>query len=97
MMKKWDLIAGDLLAVDGSKFRAVNSKKNNYNQQKIQRHLNYIDQKVDEYLKELDENDHKEKGERKLKVKECLQQLEQRRQKYLDLEKQLKATGQDHV
>src|SRR5450759_5081365 len=60
MMKKWDLIAGDLLAVDGSKFRAANSKKNNYNQQKIQRHLNYIDQKADEYLKELDENDHKE-------------------------------------
>ena len=97
MMKKWDLIAGDLLAVDGSKFRAVNSKKNNYNQQKIQRHLNYIDQKVDEYLKELDENDHKEQGERKLKVKECLQQLEQRRQKYLDLERQLKETGQDQV
>ena len=51
----------------------MNSKKNNYNQQKIQRHLNYIDQKADEYLKELDENDHKEQGERKLKVKECLQ------------------------
>jgi transposase len=79
MMKKWDLIAGDLLAVDGSKFRAVNSKKNNYNQQKIQRQLNYIDQKADEYLKELDENDHNEQGERKLKVKECLQQFEQRR------------------
>lgn len=97
MMKKWDLIAGDLLAVDGSKFRAVNSKKNNYNQQKIQRHLNYIDQKVDEYLKELDENDNKEQGERKLKVIECLQQLEQRRQKYIDLERQLIETGQDQV
>lgn len=97
MMKKWDLIAGDLLAVDGSKFRAVNSKKNNYNQQKIERHLNYIDQKVDEYLKELDENDNKEQGERKLKVNECLQQLEQRRQKYLDLERQLRETGQDQV
>ena len=97
MMKKWDLIAGDLLAVDGSKFRAVNSKKNNCNQQKIQRHLNYIDQKVDEYLKELDENDNKEQGERKLKVKECLQQLEQRRQKYIDLERQLRETGQDQV
>lgn len=97
MMKKWDLIAGDLLAVDGSKFRAVNSKKNNYNQQKIERHLNYIDQKIDEYLKELDENDNKEQGERKLKVNECLQQLEQRRQKYLDLERQLKKTGQDQV
>ncbi len=97
MMKKWDLIAGDLLAVDGSKFRAVNSKKNNYNQQKIQRHLNYIDQKIDEYLKELDENDNKEHGERKLKVNECLHQLEQRRQKYIDLERQLKETGQDQV
>jgi transposase len=97
MMKKWDLIAGDLLAVDGSKFRAVNSKKNNYNQQKIQRHLNYIDQKAEEYLKELDENDHKEHGERKLKVNECLQQLEERRQKYIDLEKQLKETGQDQI
>lgn len=97
MMKKWDLIAGDLLAVDGSKFRAVNSKKNNYNQQKIQRHLNYIDQKIDEYLKELDENDNKEHGERKLKVNECLHQLEQRRQKYIDLERQLKETCQDQV
>jgi transposase len=97
MIKKWDLIAGDLLAVDGSKFRAVNSKKNNYNQQKIERHINYIDQKVDEYLKELDENDNKEQGERKLKVNECLQQLEQRRQKYLDLERRLRETGQDQV
>jgi transposase len=97
MMKKWDLIAGDLLAVDGSKFRAVNSKKNNYNQQKIQRHLNYINQKVDEYLKELDDNDNKEQGERKLKVNECLQQLEQRRQKYIELERQLRETGKDQV
>lgn len=97
IMKKCDLIAGDLLAVDGSKFRAVNSKKNNYNQQKIERHLNYIDQKVDEYLKELDENDNKEQGERKLKVNECLQQLEQRRQKYFDLERQIRQTGQDQV
>ena len=97
MMKKWDLIAGDLLAVDGSKFRAVNSKKNNFNQQKIERHLNLIDQKVEEYLKELDENDNIEQGERKLKVNECLQQLEQRRQKYLDLESQLRETGQEQV
>lgn len=97
MMKKWDLIAGDLLAVDGSKFRAVNSKKNNYNQQKIQRHLNYIDQKIDEYLKKLDENDNKEQGERKLKVNECLQQLQVRKQKYHDLERQLMETGQDQI
>ena len=75
----------------------MNSKKNNYNQQKIQHHLTYIDQKADEYLKELDENDNKEQGERQLKVKECLRQLEVRKQKYIDLERQLRETGQDQV
>ncbi|NTW17097.1 MAG: IS1182 family transposase [Syntrophaceae bacterium] len=97
MIKRWDLISGDLLSVDGSKFRAVNSKKNNYNQRKIERHLKYIDEKVDEYLNELEKNDHEEQGERRVKVKECLQQLEKRRQKYLELEEHLKKMGEEQV
>lgn len=97
IIKRWDLISGDLLSVDGSKFRAVNSKKNNYNQRKIERHLNYIDQKVEDYLKEIEKNDREEQGERPIKVNECLQQLEKRRQKYLDLEKQLKETNEDQL
>ncbi len=97
MIKRWDLISGDLLSVDGSKLRAVNSKKNNYNQRKIERHLKYIDEKVEEYLKELEKNDHEEQGERHLKVKECLDQLEKRREKYLELEKQLNKTGEEQV
>ena len=97
MIKRWDLISGDLLSVDGSKLRAVNSKKNNYNQRKIERHLKYIDEKVEEYLKELEKNDHEEQGERHIKVKECLHQLEKRRQKYQELEKHLKNTGEEQV
>ena len=37
--KNLDLIGGILLAGDGTKLRAQNSKKNNYNQKKIDRHL----------------------------------------------------------
>ena len=31
--------------------------KNNYNQRKIDKHLDYIDQQYEDYLKELDQND----------------------------------------
>ena len=33
----------DTVAIDGSKFRAQNSKKNNYNEKKVKDHLKYID------------------------------------------------------
>jgi len=41
----FDLIGGKLLAGDSTKFRAQNSNKNNFNQKKIDRHLEYIDNK----------------------------------------------------
>jgi transposase len=97
MMKSWDLIGGDTLGVDGTKFRAVNSKKNNYNQKKIDRHLKYIDDKIEQYLKELEEQDDKEKSDKKVNVEQCLEELEKRKQKYQELEKQLKETGEGQV
>ena len=97
MIKNWDLFGKNLLAVDGSKLRAVNSKKNNYNQRKIERHLALIDKKTEEYLNKLDENDKKDHGNRNVKVKEVLNQLKLRREKYEQLEKKLKETGKDQV
>jgi len=59
-------------------------------QQKIQRHLSYIDQKV-KSIKRI-WWDVKRAGRTKIKVKECLQQLEQE-DKIYDREKQLKEQG----
>ena len=47
--KHFDLIGGKLIAGDSTKLRAQNSKKNNYNQAKIDRHVAYIDNKLEEY------------------------------------------------
>jgi transposase len=55
--KYFNLIGGKLIAVDSTKLRAQNSKKNNYNQKKIDRHLAYIDKKLTEYNQLLSEND----------------------------------------
>ena len=47
--KEFNLIGGTLVAGDSTKLRAQNSKKNNFNEAKIERHLVYIDNKLDEY------------------------------------------------
>ena len=55
--KEFNLIGGKLVAGDSTKLRAQNSKKNNFNEGKIERHLAYIDAKLDEYNKALAEAD----------------------------------------
>ena len=41
-LKDADLIGGEIIAIDGTKSRAHNSRKANFNQKKIDRHLEYI-------------------------------------------------------
>ena len=54
LCKDWDLFGGEIVAIDGTKFRADNSKRNNYNKKKIDRQKKYIDEKINEYLNALD-------------------------------------------
>ena len=56
-LKNADLIAGETIAIDGTKSRAHNGKKSNFNQKKIDKHLAYIEAKTQEYLTALDQND----------------------------------------
>ena len=45
------------MAVDGTNFKALNSKKNNFNEKKLKRHIKHLDTKIDCYFEELEEND----------------------------------------
>ena len=64
---EFNLIGGKLIAGDSTKLRAQNSKKNNYNEKKIKRHISYIEKKIEEYNVLVDEVD--EKKNRRLKKK----------------------------
>lgn len=57
LARNFDLIGAVLIAGDSTKLRAQNSKKNNYNKKKVQRHLEYIDKKIQTYSQELSEAD----------------------------------------
>jgi transposase len=61
-LKEADLIGCEIIAIDGTKSRAHNSKKANFNQKKIERHLAYIEERTQEYLAELANNDLQDKS-----------------------------------
>ena len=94
-LKSEGLLNETVVAVDGSKFRGQNSKKNNYNEKKVKDHLGYIDRQVAKYLSDLDMLDEKEKAEdggqeNRLAIAEHLEQLRNRRLKYEGLEQRVK-------
>lgn len=105
LAKNYDLIGGILLAGDGTKMRAQNSKKNNFNQKKIDRHITYIQNKLEEYNKALAEADkdknatveqdsnQKPKQEIQAKIDKHNKHLEQ----YRDIENQLQDSGEKQV
>lgn len=97
-----NLLGKQTLAIDGSKFRAVNSSKNNYNQRKISKHQAMIADKAGKYLKELDEHDNDDADDggpsyRKEEVEAALQRLVERKIKYDELQQQLDNTEEKQI
>jgi transposase len=102
MMCKWKLIGKKTVAIDGTRYRAQNSKKNNYSEEKIKRQMTYIDNKVTAYLEEMDTLDKVEK--KKGKDIKRLQQLawdkdkmKQRKKHYLQLKQQLQKSTEAQI
>ena len=58
--------------------RGQNSKKNNYNQKKIDRHVSYIDKKLEEYNQVLAEQD----GDNKQLIQHEIEKHQGRKKKY---------------
>jgi transposase len=62
LCRKLELFGGELLAVDGSKFAAVNARDQNFNAAKLQDLIDRADERLSEYLKELDSADAAQPG-----------------------------------
>jgi len=91
--RHFDLIGGKLIAGDSTKLRAQNSKKNNFNQKKIDRHITYIDNKLAEHNQQLSEADE----DKKHQIEEEIEKQNQHKDKYNQLEKQLNESGEAQV
>ena len=98
--KEFDLIGGKLIAGDSTKLRAQNSKKNNFNQKKINQHLEYIETKLKQYnaaLAEADNDSPPEKEENKKIIKQEIAKHENRKVFYNGLTQQLEQSGEVQI
>jgi transposase len=66
LCRKLELFGGELLAVDGSKFAAVNARDQNFNAAKLQDLIDRADARLAEYLQQLDTTDAAEPSHRAL-------------------------------
>lgn len=57
LCRKLELFGGQLLAIDGSKLRAVNSRDRNFNEERLKELIAHTDARLAEYFKMLDEVD----------------------------------------
>jgi transposase len=97
---QWELFGKELVAIDGSKFRACNSKRNNYSMKKLDRNIKYIDEKIANYMQELDDGDLVETCDRKPSAQEIekrVQELKNRKKKYETYQKQLDTSEKNEI
>jgi transposase len=96
-----DLFGGELVAIDGSKFKAQNSKGRNFTQRKLKRQIKDLDQKIDDYLEELDQADEEEKDlpnkPNADQLREKIEAMKRRQAELRQLEEQMRQSGQSQV
>lgn len=97
---KLDLFGKELVAIDGSKFKAVNSKGRNFTRTTLKKKIEEIDEKVGRYLAELDKGDEEEKDDRRPtagELREKIVRLKERRERYMGLERRMEESGESQV
>ena len=106
LCRKMGLLAKASVAIDGSKFKAVNSRDNNFTEGKIQRRQKQIEESVARYMSQLDTADRQTaEGEEpsetvqltKTRLREKLSKLKEEMAKLAAYEKQMLASPDQQI
>ena len=84
VLKENGYIDGKIMALDGTKIRANNSRKNNYTLKKINLRLMEIEAKMTEYLSDLSLNDD---------IEEKIESMNKKKEKYEALKTEMESKG----
>ncbi len=93
LAKHFDLIGGKLVAGDSTKLRAQNSKKNNFTPKKIEKHIAYIDNKLNEYNNALAAAD----DDNKQIIDKEIEKHTKRKLNYQAMQRELETTGEVQI
>ncbi len=85
--KSLDLFGGELVAIDGTKIKAVNANYRNISHRRLKRDIESVDEKISQYFKDLDFYDQQESSTHKsLSVKDLKEKIEALQKKKHNIE-----------
>jgi transposase len=89
LCRKLDLFGAELVAIDGSKFKAVNNIRRHYTQEQLEELLKKMEERIDDYLSQLDHQDQESEGAgirpNRQQLQEKIDQLKERKGRYGEL------------
>lgn len=56
-VSNWDYLGGNLVAIDGNKFKAMNNRDRNFTSAKLKRRMELIESSINRYMTALDAAD----------------------------------------
>lgn len=101
LCRQLDLFGCELLAVDGTRLKAVNNRDRNFTKAKLKRELARSDERLARYFKQLDEAD-KDDDDRPLgasvtNLQEKIKAIKERRERLLSYRCELEKSGEDQL
>lgn len=102
LCQKLKLFGGELVAIDGSKFKAVNNRRRNFSEARLTKAIKALEAKIDGYLESLDEadaadSDPDEPGPSAAELRAKIAELQQRKANYKALKQGMKERGAKQV
>ena len=94
------LFSDAVVAIDGSKFKAVNSSDRNFTQAKLKRRMEEIESNIGRYLAELDSADRQEtatKQARSARLKDKIEAMKSQMAALKEIEARLEETGETQI
>ena len=76
LCRQMNLLLETIVAIDGSKFRAVNNREKNFSRAKMKRRLELLEKSLDRYFSLLDSTDHEEAAIAEEKASRFKQKIE---------------------
>ena len=100
LCRELDLFGRELLAVDGTRIKAVNNKDRNFTRASLTEFIRLADAKLDDYLQRLDASDAAEAsrgGSRVKNLAEKIAAVRERRKRCKEMLAELDRTGEDQI
>ncbi len=101
LCRQMGLFGAELVAIDGSKFKAVNSPTRHYTAEQLRELVRTVEQRIEAYLEQLDRQDAEVEGVNAnppaQELAQKIEQLRARRGRYNEYWAQMQASGQREI